>query len=393
MATIIATTMSSDSAKGAAKKIGEELKSQMGESKPLLVMAFASTKQPLTELMPVLSEIFPESVILGSSTAGEFTQDGDAKGSVSAFALAGEYKVAAGMGKGLKENMMGAVDQAVSRLPVKMEGYPHRTGIILLDALSGNAEETVLTVAEKVGLDVRMAGGAAGDDLAMSKTFVALGPEVRTDAVVVGMIYSKIPLGVGVSHGHEPVSGPLKITKAEGNVVHEIEGRPAWDVWAENTREAAARIGLDPHKLGENEVGSYLIRYEAGLATGDEYKIRVPLGRQADGALNFACGIPQSAVIRITESEPSRQIDSVHEAVRRAKKHMGDHPVAGALVFDCVCRKIILEDQFGTAVKAMREDLGNVRLAGFETYGEIAMDAGDMSGFHNTTTVVLAFPV
>ena len=31
-------------------------------------------------------------------------------------------------------------------------------------------------------------------------------------------------------------------------------------------------------------------------------------------------------------------------------------------------------------------------LAGFETYGEIALDAGDMSGFHNTTTVVLALP-
>jgi methyl-accepting chemotaxis protein len=33
-----------------------------------------------------------------------------------------------------------------------------------------------------------------------------------------------------------------------------------------------------------------------------------------------------------------------------------------------------------------------VPVAGFETYGEIALDVGDMSGFHNTTTVVLAFP-
>jgi len=40
----------------------------------------------------------------------------------------------------------------------------------------------------------------------------------------------------------------------------------------------------------------------------------------------------------------------------------------------------------------MSEELGGVPLAGFETYGEIALAAGDMSGFHNTTSVVLAFP-
>ena len=44
------------------------------------------------------------------------------------------------------------------------------------------------------------------------------------------------------------------------------------------------------------------------------------------------------------------------------------------------------------AVKGISEELGGVALAGFETYGEIALDVGDMSGFHNTTSVVLAFP-
>ena len=61
-------------------------------------------------------------------------------------------------------------------------------------------------------------------------------------------------------------------------------------------------------------------------------------------------------------------------------------------MFDCICRNLILRDGFKDAVTAMSEELGNVPIAGFETYGEIALDAGDMSGFHNTTSVVLAFP-
>jgi methyl-accepting chemotaxis protein len=61
-------------------------------------------------------------------------------------------------------------------------------------------------------------------------------------------------------------------------------------------------------------------------------------------------------------------------------------------VFDCICRSLILGPDFMRAVRAMSSELGEVPLAGFETYGEIALDVGDMSGFHNTTSVVLAFP-
>lgn len=47
---------------------------------------------------------------------------------------------------------------------------------------------------------------------------------------------------------------------------------------------------------------------------------------------------------------------------------------------------MILGGDFQVAVRAISEELGGVPLAGYETYGEIALAAGDMSGFHNTTT-------
>jgi methyl-accepting chemotaxis protein len=273
-----------------------------------------------------------------------------------------------------------------------VDGYPHRTAILLLDPLAGNGEEATLLVSALLGGDVRLAGGAAGDDLAMKATFVGHGERVAGDALVVAVLFSKAPLGVGVCHGHAPISEPLRVTKAEGGVVHEIEGRPAWSVWQEETRESAAARGVDPAALAEAEVGGFLLRYEAGLASGSEYKIRAPLARAADGSISFACGIPEGSLIRITESVPERQIDSARAAARRARAQLGAAPVAGALVFDCICRNLILGDDFCKATGAIAEELGGAKIAGFETYGEIALDAGDMSGFHNTTSVVLAFP-
>jgi hypothetical protein len=392
LTTKTATATATGTASEAASSLERALRKDLGSDAPSLLMLFASTEQPLEEIAPRLTAAFPGTTVLGCSTAGEFSERGDSKGSVSAVAIAGSFEVRAAMGVSLKANPERAVREAIRALPERVDGRPHRTAILLLDPLSGNGEEATLIAASLLGNDVRLAGGAAGDDLHMKRTTVSCGERVASDAIVLAIVYSDAPLGVGVSHGHRPISEPLSITKAEGAVVYEIDGRRAWDVWAERTREAAAKIGLDPDTLRDEELIGFLLRYEAGLASGGEYKIRAPLSRGADGSLSFACAIPQGARVRITESVPERQIESAREAARRAREQLGGAKPAGAIVFDCICRNLILGDRFGAAVRGISEELGGVPLAGFETYGEIALDVGDFSGFHNTTTVVLAFP-
>ncbi len=393
METRVATALAHGTATEAAAALARAAAEQLGGATPTLAMVFASTAQPLDELMPALGErLGAGTLLLGASTAGEFTERGDAKSSAALFALAGDFRAAAGIGTGLKADPEAAVRRAAEGLPARVDGYPHRTVLALLDPLAGRGEEAVLIAASLLGDDVRLAGGAAGDDLQMKQTRVAAGARVASDAVVLAALFSKTPLGVGVCHGHQPLSGGLKVTRAEGNVVYEIDGRPAWEVWKEETRASAAKRGVDPDRLADADVGGFLLRYEAGLATGAEYKVRAPLAKNADGSIAFACGIPEGAVIRITESEADRQVDSARLAARRAREQAGGGATAGALVFDCICRNLILGDRFSTAVHAISDELGGAPVAGFETYGEIALDAGDMSGFHNTTTVVLAFP-
>jgi methyl-accepting chemotaxis protein len=385
MSTKIATSLASGSAETVAERLTKDIKAALGQE-PALVMVFASTEQPLDRLLPLVSKAFP--VVLGTSTAGEFTQDGDKKGTVSAFALAGDYKVFAGIGRGIKATPERAVESALEGQPREVRGYPHRTALLLVDPLSGNGEEVTLHVASALGLEEPLAGGAAGDDLKMKATTVGCAGAVASDALVVAQIFSREPLGIGVCHGHRPLSRPMKVTRASGGTVYEVEGRPAWDVWIEATREHAAVNGIDPTK---NE-GAYLLRFEAGLANGAEYKIRAPLSRNADGSINFATAVPEGAVIRIMESDAAGQISSARTAAKRARERLGGKPVAGAIVFDCICRNLILGPEFASAVRGISAELGDAPLAGFETYGEIAMSAGDMSGFHNTTSVVLAFP-
>ncbi len=386
----VATTLRTGSAESVARDGAAALKADLAAA-PAFVMAFSSTKQPLGEVLAGLARDLPEALVLGASTSGEFTEEGDAKGSTSLFAVAGEIKAFAGFATDLAKDPEAAVRSAAAQLPKAVDGYPHRTAIVLLDALSGVSEETTLLVADALGADVRLAGGAAGDDFLFKTPLVGVGGKTGNDALALAVLFTKKPLGVGVCHGHKALSPPHKITRSKGAVVYEVDGKPAWDVWRAETREAAKARGIDIDTIADADVGAYLLQFEAGLDAGAVPKIRAPLSRAADGSLSFACGIPEGSVIRIHESQPEPQIDSAREAARRAKAQIGGGPIAGALVFDCICRNLILGDRFGEAVRGIRDELGGVPLAGFETYGEVALGAGDMSGFHNTTSVVLAF--
>ncbi len=354
---------------------------------PGLVLVFAS---PKTELGPVLSSAaarFPGARTIGASSSGEFTQDGDGEGTVALFAVAGDYKVFAGFGEGLSKSPSAAVAAALAGQPAQVHGYPHRTGILLLDPLAGHSEEAALLLAAELG-DAPIVGGAAGDDLAMKKTFVGVEETSGSDAVVVATIFSKSPLGIGVKHGHAPLSDKLTVTRADGSVVLEIDGRPAFEVWLERTRDRARALGIDPM---ENP-GAYLLRFEAGLRVGHGFKVRAPLAPKEGGGILFATPLDEGTVFQIMESDASAQIDSAVEAAHAARRAVEPNGVAGALVFDCICRNLILGQEYAPMLGRISEALGGAPLSGFETYGEIAMNAHDMSGFHNTTTVVLAFP-
>jgi methyl-accepting chemotaxis protein len=354
----------------------------------VLAVVMASKKAGLTELLDRVAARFPGACVLGATTSGEFTEDGDGNETASVFVASGDFKVFAGLGSGLGASPEHAVEEALRGQPLEIAGYPHRTGIVLLDPFAGHGEEAALLLATALG-DQPLVGGAAGDDLVMKSTEVGLPGRVASDALVVATLFSKRPLGIGVKHGHRSLSAEsFRVTRADGSVVLEIDGRPAWDVCREVASERARSVGLDP----EGKPGAFLLRFEAGLRVGGEFKVRAPLAPQPGGGILFATPMEEGTVFHIMESDGSAQIESALVAATRAREALGGTRVAGALVFDCICRKLILEDSFGGMLRQVSESLGGAPLAGFETYGEIAMNSGDMSGFHNTTCVVLAFP-
>jgi methyl-accepting chemotaxis protein len=126
--------------------------------------------------------------------------------------------------------------------------------------------------------------------------------------------------------------------------------------------------------------------------TGTEYKIRFPASCNSDGSLNFVCTMLEGSVIKIMDSEEKDQITSAKQAAKIALNASKGQRLAGAIIFDCACRAAILQEQFSEVIEVNKEVLGSLPFVGGETYGEIAMELGQLSGFHNTTSVIMLFP-
>ena len=347
MSTTFGTGLNNDNdSTAAATEAVRQAKEKLGDgSRVDLAIVHASSKYDYQAVVDSVRVATGNAPLIGSSSAGEFTEKRVETGSVAVGLIASDdIRFASAIALDLKADPELAMRTVANKFPVEMEGFSNLSAILLIDGLAGLGEEiTVLASTifnQTLGRNVKLAGGAAGDDLCFEETSVFCDDRVATDAISACLFASKKPLHTGVAHGHTPVSEPLRATRAKDCVLYELNGMPAWDGWKEATTEAARKIGVDVGAIKEADaVGAHMLRFELDRSTGDgQYKIRIPLSKNEDRSLNFGCTIPEGATFRIMEGEKENQIMSAREAAEIARPNAGEVELAGASIFDCACR-------------------------------------------------------
>lgn len=378
------TTLADSHAAGVA--LASQLNTAFGRTPPDVLVVFASAAHDHGELLAGLQDC-PARIVVGCSSAGEFAGAESAGGSASALALrSDEVAFSAGLGKGLRANMRAAAQQTVAGFHHgPSTDYPHRAALVLTDALAGHAEELLAELTTLTDGRYRFVGGGAGDDAKFAKTHVFFGGNVITDAVVALEMRSKRPVGIGVSHGWRPVGRPLRVTEARGARVFGINGAPAidaFDAFAEATKQHFDRADPLP----------FFLHNVIGVETGGRYKLRVPLTVHDDGSISLAAEVPQNVNVRIMSVDDGSTLDAADQAVRSAISQLEGARPEAALFFDCAATRLRMGKQFDGELGKVASALAPARFAGCNTYGQLARDDSQFSGFHNCTAVVCVFP-
>jgi hypothetical protein len=232
-------------------------------------------------------------------------------------------------------------------------------------------------------------GGGAGDNLAMRQTYQYCDDEVVSDGVAYALLSGEALPAWAIDVGYVPIGGERKVTRSQGNVIYEIDGKPAVEVLQEYLPDPALA-----ENWGARLANSFALCFRAPNYIKDEdYIFRAVLSvNKAEGSLTLATEIQEGTSVWFSSRNQEKVTTGLDRMATQIKRQLGDTQPKLVFHFDCTARgKIMFRDQEKLRIlRRFRQAVGpEVPWVGFYTFGEIG-PVGEHNCHHNYTAVVLA---
>jgi hypothetical protein len=378
----------SDAVKAGAEACKKAL-SQAG-NKADLIIVFSSVAYGQEKMLKGVRSVSKEIPLAGCSDSGEITGEGPASKHVAVAALNSDtINFTIGVGEGTDKDSHKAGVMAAKEVKKKAKGNTSLF-MMLLDGLAENGAAAVRGVQEVFGKNFPIMGGSAGDDFLFKKTYEYYNNQVLTNAAIGIGLSGKFSFGVGVRHGWEPIGLPMKVTKAKGAKLIEVNNRPALSVYEDY-------FGKKVEELIKEPIARMAYTYPLGMSVegSPELLIRDVVIANEKGEITCAAEIPEGSEIRLMLGDPDKATQAAKDAAEGALTQLKGTKPKVIFVFDCMARNKLLGERTGEEIAAIQNVLGKgVPLIGFYTYGEQAplggvLGAECFSVFHNETMALM----
>jgi hypothetical protein len=255
---------------------------------------------------------------------------------------------------------------------------------VISTGLDVNGSDLVRGLNCALPANVVVTGGLAGDGPNFKRTWVLEnGKPVDQRVTAVGLYGDALRIGHGSQGGFDPFGPKRIVTRAEGNVLFELDGRPALSLYREYLGDRAKSLPssalLFPLSVqSQSEPDKFLVR--TVLAIDEEAQ-----------SVTFAGDLPEGSASQLMRSNFDRLITAAGTSSHDARVIHGDDssgPVL-SIAISCVGRRLILGQRTEDELEATTEALGPVdRQIGFYSYGELSPFATGRCELHNQTMTI-----
>jgi len=332
---------------------------------PDLVLAFGDVAIiAAPAFAEALAAAFPRAVVAGCSTAGEIDSQGVGDGGCVVTAV----RFASGHVRAVRTKLADMADSraAGERLAAQVSRDALVGVLVFGQGVRINGSALVEGLAAGLPAGLPITGGLAGDGGAFQHTWVLDGAAATDDGIVaLGLYGASLRLAHG-SFGGWQVFGPArKVTRACGNVLIELDGEPALDVYkrylGDHARDLPASGLLFPFAmLGEDHAATGLIRTILAVDA-------------TEGSLTLAGEIVEGGFLKLMHASTDALVNGAESAAEAASAMPGAPGEGLALLVSCVGRKLVMGGRVDEEVEAVGAVLGQgATLAGFYSYGEIS---------------------
>jgi hypothetical protein len=263
---------------------------------------------------------------------------------------------------------------------------PDLAGIFILsDGLNVNGSELVAGITVAIGPHIPLTGGLAGDGSQFEETLVGADCAPRSRMVAgIGFYGSAIRIGHGSAGGWD-VFGPWRtVTRSQGNVLFELDGEPALDLYQRYLGDEAAGLPgaglLFPLQIQNPDHADHRI-------------VRTILAVDHDTrSLTFAGDVPEGWSAQLMRGNLDHLASGAADAARQATEGVADGQDTNgvALLVSCIGRRLLMGQRVSEEIEAAGAVLGTqfARL-GFYSYGEISPHAvSGICELHNQTMTI-----
>ena len=232
--------------------------------------------------------------------------------------------------------------------------------------------------------NVNISGGLAADNANFNKTLVADADNnfISNGVTALGFYGDTININTGSYGGWDSFGIDRTVTKSDENVVYEIDGVSALELYKNYLGPLSADLPgsalLFPIEMQENLNSEKLVRTILGV-------------NESNGSITFAGSIPKGSVIRLMRTNINNVIGGANTAAKITKSDITEQ-VKLVLLVSCVGRKLVLtqltQDEIDAVTSEFEDD---VVFTGFYSYGELSkLKNGNSCQLHNQTMTITA---
>lgn len=353
---------------------------QSSSQKPALILAFGGIDAMAND--PVYEEIrklYPAADVVLASTAGEIHGDEVFDHSVSVTVCEFEHtrwKVVDGSVSDCSSSFECGINISKALSAPDLEHI-----LVLSDGIAVNGDDLVRGINHDLPANVIVTGGLAADAGRFTKTLVGANRKPESQRIVaIGFYGNRLRITHG-SQGGWDLFGPVrKVTKAVDNVLFELDGENALEIYKRYLGPRAADLPgsalLFPLCILGSDAKSNLVRTILSI---DE----------AAGTLRFAGNIPEGAQVQFMMANFDRLVDGAAQAAEQSDEKSPDL----VLMVSCVGRKVVLDQRIEEEVESVCNYFGKTTAyTGFYSNGEISPLMGStVCSLHNQTMTITTY--
>ena len=355
----------------------------LGKSAQLVLVFGAKDILKQSPLPKELTSAYPDAHFVGCSTAGEICGTTVYDDSLTTVAVHFEkttvrtYEVEV---NSAEDSLLAGERLAALVSPANLSHL-----FVLSKGVNVNGSELVKGLEKNLRDNVIITGGLAGNDEKFQETLTFSDGIPKNNVISAIAFYGqKLKIGYGSIGGWDPFSPERIITRSKGNVLYELDGKNALEIYKQYLGEYAKGLPatglMFPLGIRGQEVTTNLVR--TLRATSEKKQ-----------SLTFAGDVPEGYHARLMKVNYERMIDAAAKAAKNCQETIDCPKVELAILVSCAGRKWVLKQRVEEELEAVREVFGkDTVLTGFYSYGEIAPVAGGTKcAFHNETMTITAF--